>query len=72
MEENEISGQVHVWRLIANVIPGSNSSGSVKATFTNPDSGFEVNSIQLATKWIERFGKYSYLLFLYHCRSCQS
>ncbi len=45
--ENEIYGQVHIWRLIANVTPGSNSSGSVKATFRNPDSGFEVTSIQL-------------------------
>ncbi|WP_415326434.1 hypothetical protein [Chryseobacterium sp. MMS23-Vi53] len=45
--ENEIYGQVHVWRVIANITPGSNSSGSVKATFRNPDSGFEVNSIQL-------------------------
>ncbi|ASE60315.1 hypothetical protein CEQ15_01700 [Chryseobacterium indologenes] len=45
--ENEIHGQVHIWRLIANITPGSNSSGSVKATFKNPDSGFEVNSIQL-------------------------
>lgn len=45
--ENEIYGQVHVWRLIANITPGSNSSGSVKATFKNPDSGFEINSIQL-------------------------
>ncbi|MCE3075928.1 hypothetical protein [Chryseobacterium gwangjuense] len=45
--ENEIYGQVHVWRLIATVTPGSNSSGSVKATFRNPDSGFEITSIQL-------------------------
>ncbi|WP_232509166.1 hypothetical protein [Chryseobacterium sp. StRB126] len=45
--ENEIYGQVHVWRLIANIMPNSNSIGSVKATFKNPDSGFEVNSIQL-------------------------
>ncbi|SHL47468.1 hypothetical protein [Chryseobacterium contaminans] len=45
--ENEIYGQVHVWRLIANIMPNSNSLGSVKATFKNPDSGFEVNSIQL-------------------------
>ncbi|MEB4762134.1 hypothetical protein [Chryseobacterium indologenes] len=45
--ENEIHGQVHIWRLIANITPVSNSSGSVKATFKNPDSGFEVNSIQL-------------------------
>jgi len=45
--ENEIYGQVHVWRLIATVTPGSNSSGSVKATFRNPDSGFSVTSIQL-------------------------
>lgn len=45
--ENEINGQVHVWRLIATVTPNANSSGSVKATFKNPDSLFEVNSIQL-------------------------
>ncbi|MGN7866038.1 hypothetical protein [Chryseobacterium sp.] len=45
--ENEINGQVHVWRVIATITPGSNSSGSVKATFKNPDSGFEINSIQL-------------------------
>lgn len=44
--ENEIYGQVHVWRLIANIVPGNNSSGSIKATFKNPDSGFEVTSIQ--------------------------
>lgn len=44
--ENEVYGQVHIWRLIANITPGSNSSGSVKATLTNPDSGFIVNSIQ--------------------------
>lgn len=55
--ENEISGQVHVWRLIANVIPGSNSSGSVKATFLNPDSGFEVNSIQLLPSGSSGSGK---------------
>ncbi|WP_291888524.1 hypothetical protein [Chryseobacterium sp.] len=45
--ENEIYGQVHVWRLIVTVTPGSNSSGSVKATFKNPDSGFEITSVQL-------------------------
>lgn len=55
--ENEISGQVHVWRLIANVIPGSSSSGSVKATFLNPDSGFEVNSIQLLPAGSSGVGK---------------
>ncbi|GAA4162705.1 hypothetical protein GCM10022217_30600 [Chryseobacterium ginsenosidimutans] len=44
--ENEIYGQVHIWRLIANVTPGNNSSGSIKATFRNPDSGFEITSIQ--------------------------
>lgn len=55
--ENEISGQVHVWRLIANVTPGSNSSGSVKATFLNPDSGFEVNSIQLLPSGSSGSGK---------------
>lgn len=55
--ENEISGQVHVWRLIANVTPGSNSSGSVKATFLNPDSGFEINSIQLLPSGSSGSGK---------------
>ncbi|MDR6485872.1 hypothetical protein J2799_000357 [Chryseobacterium vietnamense] len=45
--ENEINGQVHVWRAIATITPGSNSSGSIKTTFKNPDSGFEINSIQL-------------------------
>ncbi len=45
--ENEINGQVHFWRVIATITPGSNSSGSIKATFKNPDSGFEINSIQL-------------------------
>ncbi|QRA41222.1 hypothetical protein JNG87_11280 [Chryseobacterium cucumeris] len=45
--ENEINGQVHFWRAIATITPGSNSSGSIKATFKNPDSGFEINSIQL-------------------------
>ena len=45
--ENEINGQIHVWRLIATVTPGSNSSGSVRAIFRNPDSGFEVTSVQL-------------------------
>jgi len=44
--ENNILGQVHVWRLIANVAPGNNSSGSIKATFRNPDSNFEITSIQ--------------------------
>lgn len=45
--ENEINGQVHIWRLIATVTASSNSSGSVKATFKNPDSGFEINSISI-------------------------
>ena len=45
--ENEINGQVHIWRVIAKVTAGSGSSSSVKATFKNPDSGFEVNSIAL-------------------------
>lgn len=45
--ENEINGQVHIWRLIATVTASSNSSGSIKTTFKNPDSGFEINSISL-------------------------
>ena len=45
--ENEINGQVHIWRVIAKVTAGSASSGSLKTTFKNPDSGFEVNSIAL-------------------------
>ncbi len=43
--ENNVEGQIHVWRLIAKVTSGNNSSGSVMAIFTNPDSGFVVNSI---------------------------
>ncbi len=45
--ENEINGQVHIWRVIAKVTAGSNAASSVKTTFKNPDSGFEVNSIAL-------------------------
>lgn len=45
--ENLIMGQVHVWRIMATVTAGSNSSGSVLATFKNPDSGFEINAIAL-------------------------
>lgn len=45
--ENEIYGQVHIWRLIATVTSNSNSSGSLKATLKNPNSGFEINSISL-------------------------
>ncbi len=39
--ENEIHGQVHIWRLIANITPGSNSSGSVKATLKTPIPGLK-------------------------------
>ncbi|MCW3161181.1 hypothetical protein [Chryseobacterium oryctis] len=46
-KENLILGQVHLWRLITNVLPSSNSSGSVKATLRNPDSGFEISAVQL-------------------------
>ena len=45
--ENLIMGQVHIWRVIATVTAGSNSPGSLLATFRNPDSGFEINSIAL-------------------------
>ena len=45
--ENEINGQVHIWRIIATVTADSNSASSVKATFKNPDSNFEINSISL-------------------------
>lgn len=55
--ENPINGQVHIWRLIATVIPGSNSSGSVKTTFKNPDSGFEINSISLLPSGSSGTGK---------------
>lgn len=44
--ENITEGQVHVWRLIATVTPNSNSAGSIRGTFINPDSGFKVTSIQ--------------------------
>ncbi len=45
--ENLIMGQVHVWRVIATATAGSNSTGSLLASFKNPDSGFEINSIAL-------------------------
>lgn len=45
--ENQINGQVHIWRIIATVTADSNSASSVKATFKNPDSSFEINSISL-------------------------
>ncbi|KMQ71186.1 hypothetical protein [Chryseobacterium koreense] len=45
--ENPIEGQVHIWRLLVTITAGNNSNGSVKATFLNPDSGFEINSIAL-------------------------
>ncbi|MBH1959800.1 MAG: hypothetical protein I8H68_06795 [Flavobacteriia bacterium] len=45
--ENLIMGQVHIWRVIATATAGSNSTGSLLATFKNPDSGFEINSIAL-------------------------
>ncbi|MCG2780275.1 MAG: hypothetical protein L6264_04940 [Weeksellaceae bacterium] len=46
-KENPIEGQVHIWRVMAKVTAGSSSSGSLRGTFKNPTSGFEVNSIAL-------------------------
>lgn len=43
--ENAIPGQVHLWRLVVYALAGSGSSGTIKAEFRNPDSGFVVNSI---------------------------
>lgn len=45
--ENEINGQVHLWRLVTTIAPGSNSAGAVRAYLTNPDTGFVVDSVQL-------------------------
>lgn len=45
--ENEINGQVHLWRLITTIVPGSASAGAVRAYLNNPDSGFIVDSVQL-------------------------
>jgi len=45
--ENQINGQIHIWRLIATVTSNSNSTGSLKSTLKNPDSGFEINSISV-------------------------
>lgn len=45
--ENNIYGQVHLWRLVVNITASSNSSGSIMAIMRNEDSGFEINSIQL-------------------------
>lgn len=55
--ENPIPGQVHIWRLIATITPGSNSAGSVKTTFKNPDSGFKINSISLLPSGSSGTGK---------------
>ncbi|WP_226064805.1 hypothetical protein [Kaistella polysaccharea] len=45
--ENPVPGQVHVWRVITTVTPGDNATGSVRAIFENPDSGFNVTSVQV-------------------------
>ncbi|MCA4777051.1 hypothetical protein IF076_08215 [Empedobacter stercoris] len=45
--ENNINGQVHIWRLITKVTSTSSSTGSIRSTFRNPDSDFEVSSISL-------------------------
>lgn len=45
--ENEVEGQVHLWRVITTVTTGSNSAGSIRATLRNPDSLFAVSSVQL-------------------------
>lgn len=44
-KENPVPGQVHLWRLIGKVTANSASDGSVQAILSNPDSGFEINSI---------------------------
>lgn len=56
--ENEVMGQVHIWRLIARITAGNNSSGSVVAIFRNPDSGFEVSSIALVPSGSAGLAKY--------------
>ena len=33
--------------MIATVTPNSNSGGSIRATLSNPDSGFKITSVQL-------------------------
>ena len=45
--ENPINGQVHIWRIIIKLTAGASSSGSVMASLRNPDSGFQVTSVQL-------------------------
>jgi len=45
--ENSINGQVHLWRLVTTISPGSNSAGAVRAYLTNPDTSFIVDSVQL-------------------------
>ncbi|MGZ5264141.1 MAG: hypothetical protein ACXWBY_02290, partial [Kaistella sp.] len=44
--ENQILGQVHLWRLIIKMATGASSAGAIMATMRNPVSLFEVNSIQ--------------------------
>ncbi|SFI64994.1 hypothetical protein SAMN05421638_0460 [Kaistella treverensis] len=43
--ENEIGGQVHIWRLVVFANAGSGATGSINAKFQNTVSGFIVNSI---------------------------
>lgn len=42
-----MNGQVHLWRLQVRITAGSSSSGAIMAYMKNPDTQFEVNSIQL-------------------------
>ena len=43
--ENNVPGQVHVWRLNVLVATGANNAGSIMAILRNPISNFEVNAI---------------------------
>ena len=45
--ENPISGQVHLWRIIARLEVGASSTASVSCLLRNPDSGFVTTSLQL-------------------------
>lgn len=45
--ENEVPGQVHIWRLVVFARANAGSDGTIKAELRNPESNFTVNSIGL-------------------------
>lgn len=63
--ENIVPGQVHIWRLIATVTAGAASSGSLRATFLNADSGFSVSSVSLLPSGSSEIGGKNLTFYFY-------